>query len=82
MAPASVMRSPGSGAFVSRWLVPCAGVCLCVGAANELPRVKVVFSGDAGQTFGGPVQVDEGSPVGRVDVEVLAPALAGASLFR
>lgn len=41
-------------------------------AAKEAPRVKVVFSGDAGATFGQPIRVDEGAPVGRVDVLMMA----------
>jgi hypothetical protein len=36
--------------------------------ADEVPRVKVAFSDDAGATFSAPVQVDDGNPAGRVDV--------------
>jgi hypothetical protein len=39
--------------------------------AGDQPRVKVAFSGDAGATFGSPVQVDGGNPSGRVDVLLL-----------
>jgi hypothetical protein len=35
------------------------------------PRVKIVFSNDAGATFGGPVEVDDGQALGRVDVLLL-----------
>ena len=45
-------------------------------AANDTPRVKVVFSNDAGATFGQPIQVDEATPVGRVDVLMLADGSA------
>ena len=45
-------------------------------AAKETPRVKVVFSSDAGATFASPIVVDEGSPVGRVDVLVLGDGSA------
>jgi hypothetical protein len=45
-------------------------------AANDVPRVKAIFSTDAGQTFGQPIQVDEGRPAGRVDVEVLGDGSA------
>lgn len=45
-------------------------------AAKETPRVKVVFSSDAGATFASPIQVDEGSPVGRVDVLMLTDGSA------
>jgi hypothetical protein len=45
-------------------------------AVKDTPRVKVIFSTDAGQTFGSPIQVDEGRPAGRVDVEVLGDGSA------
>lgn len=48
-------------------------------AAQETPRVKVIFSSDAGATFGRAIQVDEGAPVGRVDVLVLADGSAVVS---
>ena len=38
---------------------------------SDQPRVKVAFSGDAGATFGAPIQVDEGEAVGRVDTLLL-----------
>lgn len=34
-------------------------------------RVRLAFSGDAGATFGGAVEVDDGDPVGRVDLLML-----------
>jgi len=37
-------------------------------APNDKPKVQVDFSPDGGATFGMPVQVDEGNPVGRVGV--------------
>ena len=37
--------------------------------ARDTAKVNVAFSHDAGATFGPPVRVDEGNPVGRVDVE-------------
>jgi hypothetical protein len=40
-------------------------------AANEKPVVKAVFSADSGATFGAPIVVDEGRPLGRVDVVLL-----------
>ena len=45
-------------------------------AAKESARVKVVFSSDAGATFAAPILVDEGSPVGRVDVLMLTDGSA------
>lgn len=45
-------------------------------AAQDNPRVKVAFSNDAGDTFASPIVVDEGSPVGRVDVIVLGDGSA------
>lgn len=41
-------------------------------AAQDSPRVYVAFSNDGGASFGAPVQVDEGAPLGRVDVVMLA----------
>lgn len=40
-------------------------------AANEQQRVYAAFSDDGGATFGRPVKVDDGRPVGRVDVVML-----------
>lgn len=40
-------------------------------AARDLPRVKVAFSTDAGASFGPPVAVDDGRPLGRVDTVLL-----------
>jgi hypothetical protein len=45
-------------------------------AARETLQVKVVFSSDSGATFGRPVRVDDGAPVGRVDVLMLADGSA------
>lgn len=36
--------------------------------AEDRSRVQVAFSSDAGDTFSGPIRVDDGRPVGRVDV--------------
>lgn len=41
--------------------------------ANDTPRVKIAFSGDAGATWAAPVAVDDGQPLGRVGV-ALVPA--------
>ncbi len=40
-------------------------------APEEQRRVSVAFSTDGGATWGAPVQVDDGRPVGRVDIEML-----------
>jgi hypothetical protein len=40
-------------------------------APHERPRVSVVFSGDGGATFGAPRPVDDGRPLGRVDLVLL-----------
>jgi hypothetical protein len=45
-------------------------------AAKASQRVNVAFSADAGASFGQPVQVDEGSPVGRVQVQLLGDGSA------
>lgn len=36
--------------------------------AGDVPHVKLAFSGDAGATWGPPLVVDDGRPIGRVDV--------------
>ena len=38
--------------------------------ARDTARVNVAFSTDAGATFGAPIRVDDGTPAGRVDVEL------------
>jgi hypothetical protein len=45
-------------------------------AARDSQRVNIAFSTDAGASFGQPVQVDEGSPVGRVEVQMLGDGSA------
>lgn len=40
-------------------------------AADDVPRVRVAFSGDGGRSFGPPTEVDEGNPAGRTDVALL-----------
>jgi hypothetical protein len=39
--------------------------------AGDVPRVKLAFSTDEGATFGQPVVIDDGQPVGRLDVLML-----------
>ena len=45
-------------------------------AANEQQRVYVAFSDDGGATFGNAITVDDGKPIGRVDVVMLDPDAA------
>ena len=40
-------------------------------AANDLPKVQVVFSSDNGETFGKPVQINTQQTLGRVDIVAL-----------
>jgi hypothetical protein len=40
-------------------------------AAGERGRAYVAFSDDAGATFGAPIVVDDGKPIGRMDVAML-----------
>ena len=40
-------------------------------AAEGVSQVKLVFSQDNGQTFGEAIRIDEGNPLGRVDVLLL-----------
>lgn len=44
--------------------------------AGNTPRVKAVFSTDSGETFGEPITVDDGNPVGRVDAMMLGDGSA------
>lgn len=39
--------------------------------AGDTPKVQVIFSGNAGKTFETPIRVDEGNPIGRVDVVLI-----------
>jgi hypothetical protein len=39
-------------------------------SARDTARVYVAFSNDAGVSFGAPTRIDDGNPVGRVDVEL------------
>jgi len=40
-------------------------------APDDRPRVNVAFSADGARTFGDPIAVDDGSPIGRVDAVLL-----------
>lgn len=48
-------------------------------ATNNQGRAYVAFSSDAGRTFGAPIRVDDGTTLGRVDVELLPDGSAAAS---
>lgn len=39
--------------------------------ASDTAKVNVIFSHDGGETFGKAIRVDEGSPIGRVDIVLL-----------
>jgi hypothetical protein len=45
-------------------------------AANGAPRVKAALSADGGGMFGSPVTVDDGNPLGRVQVALAGPGEA------
>jgi hypothetical protein len=45
-------------------------------APNDKASVKVTFSADSGATFGAPIVVDQGRPLGRVDVVLLDGGVA------
>ncbi len=40
-------------------------------AASDRAQVQAAFSSDGGRTFGRPLRVDDGNPLGRVDVVML-----------
>jgi hypothetical protein len=48
-------------------------------APNDSPLVRVAFSDDDGDTFAAPVRVDDGDPVGRVDVALLPDGSAAVT---
>jgi len=48
-------------------------------AAQDRPRVNLAFSSDAGAHFDGPIEVDGGVAIGRVDVTLLEDGSAGVS---
>ncbi len=41
--------------------------------AHDTPRVKLAFSADGGASFGAPIVVDDGKPLGRVHLQLVAP---------
>jgi hypothetical protein len=58
------------------------GRCVAVAwytAVGEIPRVRVAFSTDAAVSFGAPLEIDDGRPMGRVDIVLLADGSALAS---
>jgi len=76
--------TPGVPVHQDEWLIPACpvngpavaandqavAIAWFTGAADE-PKVQVVFSADAGATLGGPIRIDDGNPLGRVDVVLL-----------
>jgi hypothetical protein len=48
-------------------------------AAEDHPRTFVGFSADGGRTFGEPIRVDDGDPVGRVALVLLDPSKDGGA---
>ncbi|MBJ2174519.1 hypothetical protein JBL43_09740 [Aureibaculum sp. A20] len=40
-------------------------------AANSVPKVNLIFSSNNGRNFDKPIQIDNGKPIGRVDVALL-----------
>ena len=47
--------------------------------ANDVAAVKVAFSENGGRNFDTPVRIDQGNPMGRVDLEMLDDGSALAS---
>lgn len=48
-------------------------------APEQRPRVSAAFSTDGGRSFGAPIRVDDGTPAGRVDVELISGSAAVVS---
>ena len=44
--------------------------------SDEKPKVKIAFSSNGGATFGEPIRIDEGDPLGRVDVVMISEGQA------
>ena len=44
--------------------------------AQDAPAVRLAFSRDGGATFGPPIAIDDGTPIGRVDVALLPTGAA------
>ncbi len=40
-------------------------------AVSDKPQIRLVFSADAGESFGKPITIDDGNPAGRVEVLML-----------
>jgi hypothetical protein len=68
--PACPVNGPAVAAKEER-----VAVAWYTGAADE-PKVQVAFSEDAGASFGEPIRVDEGTPLGRVDAMLLEDGAA------
>ena len=45
-------------------------------AAADKPQVNLAFSSDSGESFGKPIKIDDGNPVGRVEVLMLSDGSA------
>ncbi len=41
-------------------------------AVSDTAKVKVIFSNDGGATFSNPIRIDDGNPIGRVDIVMLS----------
>lgn len=46
---------------------------------DKKAQVNIIFSNDGGATFKGPIRIDEGKPIGRVDIVMLDSATATVS---
>ncbi|MDH4047898.1 MAG: glycoside hydrolase [Gammaproteobacteria bacterium] len=51
-------------------------------AAGDDTQVQMAWSSDAGESFGAPIDIDVGRPIGRVDVELLEDDVAVVSWLR
>jgi len=45
-------------------------------AAQDIPKVMVSFSEDQGESFSNPIRVDDGNPLGRVDIAMIDEGMA------
>ena len=65
----SIFGCPVNGAAISAKEDTVAVVWFTM--ANDMPKVKVVFSSDNGTTFSAPLAIGDINPLGRVDIELL-----------
>ena len=52
---------------------PATKPALMMATKRAIPMVKAALSSDGGRTFGSPMRIDEGNPLGRAHVQLIGP---------